>query len=133
MVARHLSAVSILAALITTLALAQARQPRSFTCTATAYSVHGETADGDITKPGQTVAADPAFIPLGSRIKVTGAGRYSGIYTVTDTGRKIDGREIDIFIPDPAAAKEFGRKTVRVTILKLGDEKKGEKESKRGP
>src|SRR5947209_10741341 len=131
MMTRFLGVAWILAALGMTPALA--RQPRTLTCTATAYSVRGETADGDVTKAGETVAADPAFIPLGSRIKITGAGRYSGVYTVTDTGRKIDGHEIDIFIPDPAAAHEFGRKTVRVTILKVGDEKKGEKESKTSP
>src|SRR5689334_12352712 len=73
MMARRLTAVLGLAAFcmafLITVAPARTRQPRTLTCTATAYSVRGETADGDVTKPGQTVAADPAFIPLGSQIK----------------------------------------------------------------
>jgi 3D (Asp-Asp-Asp) domain-containing protein len=102
-------------------------------CTATAYSVRGETADGDVTKYRQTVAADPDVIPLGSRVQIEGAGPWSGIYTVTDTGRKIQGHSVDIFIPNAAAAKEFGRKPVRVRILRVGEEKVGEKEQKAQP
>ena len=36
-----------------------------------------------------------------------------------DTGPKVKGREIDIFIDAPAEAKRFGRKTVRVRVLTL--------------
>jgi|SRR5581483_734923 len=99
-------------------------------CIATAYSVRGETADGDVTKYRQTIAADPNVIPLGSRVQIEGAGRWSGTYTVTDTGRRIQGNSVDIFIPDAAAAKAFGKKPVRVRILRVGDEKVGEKEPK---
>lgn len=88
--------------------------------TATAFSNVGLTAKGNITRPG-TAAADPAIIPLGSRVRVTGAGSYSGEYTVTDTGSKIAGRRIDLYIPDAAAAKAFGKKRVRVEVLKTGD------------
>ena len=70
----------------------------------------------------------PAVIPLGSSVRISGAGRYSGIYEVTDTGRKINGNHIDIFVASEAAAKAFGRKAVRVTILKTGHEKPAEKE-----
>jgi 3D (Asp-Asp-Asp) domain-containing protein len=87
---------------------------------ATAHSVEGTTADGSKSRPG-TVAADPNIIPLGSRIRVSGAGKYSGVYTVVDTGRAIKGREIDIYMRSDAEAKKFGRKNVRVVILKLGD------------
>ena len=90
----------------------------SATFSATAYSVTGTTAIGMQTRPG-IVAADPAVLPLGTRIRVSGAGRYSGVYTVADTGRAIRGREIDIFIPDLVAAKRFGRR--RVTVEVLGD------------
>lgn len=102
-------------------------------CTATAYSARGETADGDVTKYRQTIAADPAVIPLGSKVQIEGAGPFSGVYRVTDTGRKVRGRSVDIFIPSRAAAKQFGRKTVRVRVLSVGDEKVGEKESKLQP
>jgi len=87
---------------------------------ATAYSTEGETASGKVTREGRTVAADPAMIPLGSRIEVREAGAYSGTYTVQDTGRRLAGRHIDFFIADRAEAKQFGKKPVRVRILQRG-------------
>jgi len=51
---------------------------------------------------------------------VDGAGTYSGVYTVADTGPGVHGREIDIFIPDGSAAKRFGRRGVGVQILECG-------------
>jgi 3D (Asp-Asp-Asp) domain-containing protein len=96
------------------------RRPKRLTVTATAFAVEGTNAAGTQSQVG-TCAADPAVLPLGSRIRVTGAGKYSGVYTVADTGQKVVGREIDIFIPDPAEAKEFGKKRVRVHVLHYGD------------
>jgi 3D (Asp-Asp-Asp) domain-containing protein len=64
---------------------------------ATAYSIEGETASGAQTRKG-IVAADPTVLPIGSRIRVQGAGQYDGEYTVTDIGPEIKGREIDIYI-----------------------------------
>jgi 3D (Asp-Asp-Asp) domain-containing protein len=84
---------------------------------ATAYSVEGQTASGKQTREGRTVAADPSVLPLGTRIEVKGAGSYDGVYVVHDAGRKIKGREIDIFIDAPAEAKQFGKKPVRVRVL----------------
>jgi 3D (Asp-Asp-Asp) domain-containing protein len=86
---------------------------------ATAYCVTGTTAMGVHTRPG-IVAADPAVLPLGSRIRVSGAGTYSGVYTVADTGAAVRGREIDIFMTDLAAARRFGRRRVRVEVLERG-------------
>jgi len=86
---------------------------------ATAYSITGTTASGMQTRPG-IVAADPAVLPLGSRIRVNGAGAYSGVYTVADTGPAVRGHEIDIFIPEIGAAKTFGRRRVGVQILERG-------------
>src|SRR3954453_21421773 len=65
---------------------------------ATAYSVEGTTKSGLPTQPG-TVAADTSVLPLGTQIEVTNAGPHSGIYTVTDSGGKVKGRHIDIFVP----------------------------------
>ena len=93
--------------------------PRTMEFFATAYCVTGTTAMGVHTRPG-IVAADPTVLPLASRIRVSGAGSYSGIYTVADTGPAVKGREIDIFIPDLAAAKRFGRRRVRVEVLEYG-------------
>ena len=96
-----------------------APQPRAEHFIATAYSIEGVTAAGDDTRPG-IVAADPAVLPLGSRIRVLDAGAYSGVYVVKDTGRKIDGRHIDIYIPNDRRAKEFGKRSVRVEVLQYG-------------
>ncbi|PWU10437.1 MAG: hypothetical protein C5B51_04360 [Terriglobia bacterium] len=90
---------------------------------ATAFSRNGITADGIPSQVG-IVAADPAVLPLGTRVRVSGAGMHSGIYTVRDTGSKVDGRHIDIYMPSRAAAKRFGKRRVRVTVLKWGDSKK---------
>jgi 3D (Asp-Asp-Asp) domain-containing protein len=95
-----------------------AERPMSFE--ATAYSDHGTTASGTRTHEG-VVAADPRVLPLGSRIRVTHAGPYSGEYVVRDTGREIDGRELDIFVPDEREAKRFGRRRVHVQVLRWGD------------
>lgn len=67
------------------------------------------------------MAADPDLLPIGSRIAIRRAGRYSGEYVVADTGEKIQGRRLDIFIPSTPACKKFGRKRVRVTVLSIGD------------
>jgi 3D (Asp-Asp-Asp) domain-containing protein len=88
---------------------------------ATAYCVEGETASGAQTRRG-IVATDPRVIPLGSRIRVDGLGRrHSRTYDVEDTGREVKGREIDIFMADCGAAKEFGRKPARVRVIEVGD------------
>ena len=87
---------------------------------ATAYSVTGITASGDWTKR-HFVAADPDILPIGSRIKVLRAGRYSGEYVVADTGVKIQGRRLDIYMPNEPECKKFGVKPVRIRVLQLGD------------
>ncbi len=88
---------------------------------ATAYSVEGTGASGKWSHPG-TVAADRNLLPLNSRIRVYGAGRYSGEYTVEDTGSSVDGHHIDVYMPSRAEAKKFGRQRVKVVVLKYGDD-----------
>src|SRR3984957_8219889 len=88
---------------------------------ATAYSVEGTGASGKWSHPG-TVAADRSVLPLNSRIRIYGAGRYSGDYTVEDTGGKVDGQNLDIYMPSRAEAKKFGRQRVKVVVLKYGDD-----------
>ena len=85
--------------------------------TALAYSIEGKSADGSRSCRG-TVAADPNVLPLGSRIRVSGAGAYSGDYTVVDSGRSVKGNEIDIYVSSVLEARKFGKKNVEVTILK---------------
>ena len=93
------------------------------TFVATAYSLHG-TPSGSCPYPG-IVAADPRILPLGSQIRVSDAGPYSGTYTVANTGHAVSGRRIDVYIPDHAAARRFGRRTVRVQVLQYGSSPKG--------
>lgn len=87
---------------------------------ATAYAVSGITASGEWTHR-HVVAADPDVIPIGSRIKIRRAGRYSGEYVVADTGAKIQGRKLDIYMPNPNECKKFGSRKVRVRVIQLGD------------
>jgi 3D (Asp-Asp-Asp) domain-containing protein len=89
--------------------------------TARAYAVEGATASGEETKAGRTVAADPDILPLGTRILVSGAGKYSGQYVVTDTGKHVKGRRIDIFMKSRQEAKRFGVRPVTVQILSRGE------------
>ena len=85
---------------------------------ATAYCVTGITKSGAATAPGR-VASDPKVIPLGSLIYVD-SPLMGGIYQVLDTGELIKGKIIDIFIPNYDMCKEFGRRMVKVKVLRYG-------------
>jgi len=85
---------------------------------ATAYSLRGKTASGMPVRRG-IVAADPSVLPIGSIIRLH-AGEYSGIYLVLDTGSNLRGRRLDIWLPDYDEAIEFGRRQVRVQVLRYG-------------
>lgn len=84
----------------------------------TAYCIKGETASGVHTRRG-IVAADPDVLPLGTVIRLSGLGRHNGRYVVRDTGREIKGNDVDIFMPDCDAAKEFGRQQGRARIVRV--------------
>jgi 3D (Asp-Asp-Asp) domain-containing protein len=85
---------------------------------ATAYCQDGKTASGAHTASG-TVAADPDVLPIGTRIRVSGLTRgRDGIYRVMDTGARVEGRHIDIFIESCAEARRFGRQRVRVAVTR---------------
>ncbi len=94
-------------------------KPSILTFRATAYSIEGRTTSGVPAREG-IVAADPAVLPLGSRIRIHDAGPYSGEYVVSDTGTKVRGRGIDIYLRDDAEAKPFGRRRVKVEVLRYG-------------
>ena len=82
---------------------------------ATAYCLRGKTAMGHGVRSG-LIAADPRVLRLGSRISL-GAGAYSGSYLVSDTGGKIKGRRLDIWMASCSEARRFGRRTVTVGLL----------------
>jgi rare lipoprotein A len=95
-------------------AAAPARKAGRRKFTAVAHSVEGKSADGSKSRTG-TVAADPNVLPLGSKIRISGAGAYSGTYTVIDSGVK--GNVIDIYMSSSGEARKFGTRKVEVEIL----------------
>jgi 3D (Asp-Asp-Asp) domain-containing protein len=84
--------------------------------TATAYCLRGRTAMGHGVRRG-IIAADPRVLRLGSRVNLN-AGGYSGQYLVSDTGGKIKGKKIDIWVASCAEARRFGRRTVSLSSLR---------------
>jgi 3D (Asp-Asp-Asp) domain-containing protein len=94
------------------------RSAEETTFVATAYCQDGKTASGAHTESG-IVAADPVVLPIGTRIRVTGLKRgRDGIYHVMDTGARVQGRRIDLFVASCAEAKRFGKQNVRVAVVR---------------
>ena len=95
---------------------------KEFYVTATAYTPNcngcsGITATGVNIKSNpnmKLIAVDPNVIPLGSKVWVEGYG-----YAIAaDTGGAIKGNKIDILVSSKSAAKNWGRKKVRIKVLK---------------
>jgi 3D (Asp-Asp-Asp) domain-containing protein len=87
---------------------------------ATAYCKGDTTASGVGVRTG-IAAADPAILPVGSVVRVeTPNPRYSGVWTVMDTGPAVRGRAVDLYLWSCKEALQFGRRKVRLTVLRLG-------------
>ncbi len=87
---------------------------------ATAYCRGTTTASGVIPRTG-IAAADEDLLPVGSVIQVGLLGsRYDGVYTIMDTGPKVQGRNLDLYIWNCDEAVRFGRRAVSVIVLRLG-------------
>jgi 3D (Asp-Asp-Asp) domain-containing protein len=72
------------------------------------------TYTGTHARPG-TVAVDPTYIPLGSRLYIAG---LPGLYLAEDTGGGIRGAHVDVFMRSRAEALAFGRRSgVLVELL----------------
>lgn len=85
------------------------------TCESTAYLARGRTASGRAASEG-LVAVDPNVIPLGSHLFIEGYG-----YAIAaDTGGAIKGKIVDVAFSSAAACRAWGRRDVRVHILKRG-------------
>ncbi len=82
---------------------------------ATAYCLKGITASGTPVRQG-IIAADPRVLPLGTVVHIK-AGKYTGTYTVMDTGGRIKGRVVDVYVPNYRDAREFGRRQVKIRVL----------------
>lgn len=87
---------------------------------ATAYCKGTTTASGVNVRTG-IAAADPGLLPVGSVVSVaTGDAKYSGVYTIMDTGPSVQGSMLDLYMWSCHEALAFGRKHVQVTVLRLG-------------
>ena len=87
---------------------------------ATAYCKGRTTASGAGVRTG-IAAADPDLLPVGSVIRVEGLSeRYNGIYTILDTGPRVKGRQIDVYMWNCNEALAFGRRTIRIQVMRLG-------------
>ena len=88
------------------------RRPRYCKGTTTASGVNVRTG---------IAAADPDILPVGSVIQVDRLGeKYNGIYTIMDTGPKVQGRHIDIYMWSCHEALELGRRSMQIVVLRLG-------------
>jgi 3D (Asp-Asp-Asp) domain-containing protein len=113
-----LCVVAALSALLALPATAEAARKRpaakTMKLSATAYCLSGKTHSGQRARAG-TVAADPRVLPIGTVLRIH---PHRGLYTVLDTGSGLKGREIDIYMPSCRKARAFGRRTVRVEIVR---------------
>ncbi len=70
-----------------------------------------------------TIAADPKVFPIGTVLYIPGYG-YG---VVADTGGAIKGKKIDLYFDTiDQVYKEWGKKTVKVFVVKRGDGKVSE-------
>lgn len=87
---------------------------------ATAYCKGITTAAGVAAQSG-IAAADPQLLPVGSVVQIDSLeSRYNGIYTILDTGPAVRGRHVDIYMWSCNEAVQFGRRSIRLTVLRLG-------------
>ena len=88
--------------------------------TATAYCRGTTTSSGVNVRTG-IAAADPDLLPVGSVVQVRQLDdRYDGIYTVMDTGPRVHGRHLDIYLWNCDEAVRLGRKDMIITVLRMG-------------
>ena len=74
----------------------------------TAYCLSGTTRRGRYVRPG-IVAADPRYFPLAKYVELYVGQRYLGRFLVDDTGGKIHGPRLDVWLPTCREARLFGR------------------------
>lgn len=95
---------------------------KEITVSASAYTANCNGCSG-VTSTGinlklnpdvKVIAVDPSIIPLGTKVYVEGYG-----YAIAgDTGSSIKGNKIDVFFPSKSEAYKWGRKDVKIKILK---------------
>lgn len=76
--------------------------------TSTGKNIRNQSVDHKV------IAVDPNVIPLGSLVEVQGYGTF----TALDTGGAIKGHKVDILHQTYKSATDFGRRTVKIRIIK---------------
>lgn len=74
----------------------------------------GITASGKVATEGRTIAADTDMYPIGTLLYLEGIG----FRTVEDRGGAIQGNKLDLFFASHKDALEFGRKTIKVEVVR---------------
>ncbi|MBD8038675.1 DUF348 domain-containing protein [Solibacillus sp. A46] len=110
---------------VVTAKVSRSSEPNSgkeFYVEATAYTPHCTGCSG-ISAAGlnlranpdmKVIAVDPRIIPLGTKVWVEGYGNA----VAADTGGAIKGNKIDVLVPTKSEAYNWGRKKVRLKVLK---------------
>lgn len=101
----------------------------SLTVNASAYTAFcaegctGKTASGDYVGNSiyvngyRVIATDPRVIPMYSIVEIEG---LSGRFIALDTGGWIKGNKIDVLVESTNDAKAFGRKNLKVNVIRKG-------------
>lgn len=93
--------------------------------TASCYGCSGRTASGDNVKHTtkvdgmRVIATDPNVIPMYSLVKVETRGETFYAQAL-DKGGAIKGHKVDVLVSNTSVAKQFGRQTVTITVLRKG-------------
>jgi len=74
---------------------------------------YGITASGERVKPDYTIACPPT-IPFGTRIYIP---YFDNTYVCEDRGSAITAGKLDVYMPDLADARAFGRRDLDVIVL----------------
>jgi 3D (Asp-Asp-Asp) domain-containing protein len=82
----------------------------------TSYCLRGTTRRGRYVRPG-IIAADPRLFPLSRYVELYVGRKYYGRFLIDDTGRKIKGNHIDVWMASCAEAKRFGVKRGTAVLL----------------
>lgn len=81
---------------------------------ATAYANDPITYTGTKPQVMKTIAVDPSVIPLGSKVYIP---EFDRVFIAEDTGGKIKGDRIDIYMQTESQCKEWGIRDITIYIL----------------
>ena len=81
---------------------------------ATAYANDPISYMGTKPQVMKTIAVDPSIIPLGSKVYIP---EFNKLFIAEDTGGKIKGNRIDIYMQTEYQCKQWGIKDITIYIL----------------